>query len=86
MDHGDTELAGSEGVGRMHGVLVEINLAFIGDIHTRKNVSQCALASAILADQRMATAALDFEPHAVQRQNAGEPLCDRAEGEKGHDC
>src|SRR5205823_7690444 len=54
------------------------------DLDAGQDFSQRALARAVLANERVATAAVNFKTDAVERQDAGEMFGDVFEGEKGH--
>ena len=84
MDHGDAQFARRERRRRINRFPLELNLAFVGHINTGKDFPQCALAGAVLAHQRVATAALDIDAHAVERQHAWETLGDFMEGKEAH--
>ena len=84
MDHGDAQLAGDERIGGMNSIAREVDFTFVGCADSRENFTKRALARAVLADQRVATAALDIDAHAVERQHAWETLGDFMEGKEAH--
>ena len=84
MHHGDAELTGHERVGRMNQPSIELDFAFVRGVNAGENLSERAFARAVFADERMATAVVDGEAHAIKRQHAGEAFGDLPEGEEGH--
>ena len=84
MHHGDTELAGDERIGRMNRGAVQADFALVRHVDAREDFAQSALAGAVLADERVTTAALDLETHSIQRQHAGEAFSKVVKSEKRH--
>ena len=57
-------VASGQRVGCVNRLAVELDFAFVGHIHAGQDLAEGAFACAVLADQRMTTAALlDFEAH-----------------------
>jgi hypothetical protein len=84
MHHGDAEFAGHQRSRRMDDLAVEADLAAVGGVHAGEDFAERALARAVLADERVAGAALHSEAHPVEREHAGEALGDAVELEEGH--
>jgi hypothetical protein len=84
MHHRDSKLPRDERVGRMNRFTVEKEFSSIRCVNSGKNFAQSAFTRAILADERVASAPLNFEAHAVQREHAGEAFGDVVERQKGH--
>src|SRR2546425_9173612 len=84
MHHGDAKLAGHERVGRLNPPAIELNFAFVRGVNAGENLSECAFARAVFANEGMATAVVDVEADTIKRQHAGEAFGDLAEGEEGH--
>ena len=76
MDHGDTILQRIERRFQADRQAFQMNLALIWNIYSSKDLHQRGFAGAVLAHQRMHSAALEPELHIVQRQNARKFLAD----------
>ena len=84
MHHGDAQLAGRERMGGVNPFAVEMDFSFLRGIDAGEDFAERAFARPVLADKRVATAALDFEADAVQRQHSGKAFADVFESQKGH--
>src|ERR1700681_115469 len=84
MDHRDAELARRERVESANELAPQMDLALVSDINAGENFAQRALPRAILTNQRMATAAFDFEADPVQRQHSGKTLRYAVENKESH--
>ena len=72
---------GTGNTAEMHGLPEHAHAAAIDAIQARQDLSQRALAGAVLAAQRVARSGGDVERHALQRAHAGEPLADPVEAQ-----
>ena len=61
-----------------------MDFAFVRRVNAGKNPAERAFARAVLADERVAIAALNVKAYTVQREHAGEAFGNVFEGEKRH--
>ena len=84
MHHRDAKLARRQWVGWTNHFALEVNLPGVGGANAGEDFAERAFARAVLADERVAPAAIDFKAHAIEREHAGKTLGDLIEREKGH--
>ena len=82
--YGDAKLTGDQWIGRVNQFAVEMDFAFVRRVNAGKNPAEGAFARAVLADERVATAALNTKAYTVQREHAGEAFGNVFEDEKRH--
>jgi hypothetical protein len=83
MNHGDAKPAGGERIGGMNDLAVEKDFAGISGVNAGEDFAEGAFAGAVLADQRVAMAALDGERDVVEGEDAGEAFGDVLNSRKG---
>src|SRR5438105_658756 len=76
VNHGDAKATSGERIGGMDEFAIEKNFAGISRVNARENFPKGAFAGAVLADQRVAMAALNGERDVVEGEDARESFGD----------